>query len=77
MGQMKESNMKTEALEDSAKLKGEANDAFKALKYEETLAKYTKVEDLMENTNLKSRAAVYIKNKNDDKAVDDCRAVLE
>ena len=73
MGQMKESNMKTEALEDSAKLKGEANDAFKALKYEETLAKYTKVE----NTNLKSRAAVYIKNKNDDKAVDDCRAVLE
>ena len=75
MGQMKESKMKTEALEDSAKLKGEANDAFKALKYEETLAKYTKVEDLMEkdndeNTKLKSRAAVYIKNT-------DCTAALE
>ena len=31
MGQMKESNMKTEALEDSAKLKGEANDEISRL----------------------------------------------
>ena len=40
MGQMKESNMKTEALEDSEKLKGEGNDAFKARRLEETLAKW-------------------------------------
>ena len=39
MGQMEESNMKTEAMEDHEKLIGEGNDAFKARNYEETLSK--------------------------------------
>ena len=48
MGQMKESYMKTEGMEDSEKLIGEGNDAIQARNYEETLAKYTKVENLTE-----------------------------
>ena len=59
----------------------EGKDASKARKLKETVAKCTKVEDLIEkendkNTNLKSRAAVYIKNTNYDKAVDDCTAAI-
>ena len=82
MGQMKDSNMKTEAIEDSEKFIGEGSDSFYAHNYEETLAKYTKVENQMEkdndkNTNLKSRAVVYINNCNYDNAVDDYTAAFE
>jgi hypothetical protein len=54
-------------------LKGEGSDAFKACRLEETLAECIKVEVLTEKendkiTNLKSRSAVFIKNKNCDKA---------
>ena len=82
MGQVKEVNLKTEAMEDPEKLKGEGNDAFKARNYEEALAKYTKAinltdKDTDKSTYLKNRAAVHLKNEDYDKAVDDCTAALE
>ena len=54
MGHMKESNLKTEAMEKTEKLKGECDDAFKAPKYEEAHAKYTKVKDLTNKNNDKN-----------------------
>jgi tetratricopeptide (TPR) repeat protein len=82
MGQVKEVNVKSEAMEDPEKLKGEGNDAFKAGRYEEALLKYTKAIYLTDKENdkstyLKNRADVHLKNDDYGKAVEDCTSALE
>ena len=82
MGQVKEMQVESKAMEDPEKLKAEGNDSFKAGNYEEALVKYTRAIELSDkdsdkSTYLKNRAAVHLKKENYEKVVDDCTAALE
>jgi len=82
MGQVKEMQVESKAMEDPEKLKAEGNDSFKAGNYEEALIKYTRAielsdKDIDKSTYLKNRAAVHLKKENYEKVVDDCTAALE
>ena len=82
MGQVKEMQVESKAMEDAEKLKAEGNDSFKAGNYEEALVKYTRAIELADkdsekSTYLKNRAAVHLKKENYQKVVDDCTAALE